>query len=151
GFSQALGTRWRLAAGVAGSTADSDQIAFRPTQGRRLVEGAGSFDELAGTVALARSPSPDLTQAVLFVPISQSLVGSDLYGNRILAASANTEVAYLHSTRLATVVHGSYTSLRRIASSQEPGQASPFPDSTAETAGVGLRYRRSERTEVTAD
>jgi hypothetical protein len=148
--SRALGRRWRVGAGIANEIANSDQLAFQPTQVGRLVEGAGSFDELAGTVALARSPSPDLTQAVLFVPISQSLVGSDLYGNRINASSVKADATYTHSERLATYFHGSYATVRRISSSNEPGQVLSFPDSTAENAGFGVRYGRSERSQLTA-
>jgi hypothetical protein len=150
GVSRAVGNRWRLGAAVSDSVTSSDQLAFQPTQAGRLVEGAGSFDDLAGTVALARSRSPDLSQAVIFVPISQSLVGSDLYGNRIMATSASAEATYVHSERLATRFHSSYTTVRRIGSSNEPGQVLPFPDSTAESAGVGVRYARSERSQFTA-
>ena len=150
GVSRALGTRWRLETDVAAAVTNSGELAFQPTQPRRLVEGAGSFDDMAGTVALARSPSPDLTQAVLFVPISQTLVGSDLYGNRIMASSARADAAYAHSMRLATFFRGSYTTLRKISSSNEPGQALPFPDSTAENVGAGVRYGRSERSQITA-
>ena len=149
GVSRALGTRWRLETDVAAAVTDSDQLAFQPTRPKRLVEG-GSFDDLASTVALARSPSPDLTQAVLFVPISQTLVGSDLYGNRIMASSARADAAYAHSLRLATFFRGSYTTLRRISSSNEPGQVLPFPDSNAENVGAGVRYRRSDRSQFTA-
>jgi hypothetical protein len=151
GVSHAVGTKWQLGAGVAGTMADSDQMAFQPTQAERLVSGARSFDDLAGTVALARSPSPDLTQAALFVPISQTLVGSDLYGNRIVASSARADAIYTHSVRLATAFHAGYTTARRLSSSREPGQVLDFPDSTAENAGVELRFGRSERRMVTAD
>jgi hypothetical protein len=150
GMSRTLGNRWRLGAAAADSIANSDQLAFQPTQAGRLVEGAGSFDDLAGTVALARSPSPDLNQAVLFVPISQSLVGSDLYGNRIMATSVRADATYAHSERLATHFRANYTTVRRISSSKEPGQVLLFPDSTAENAGVDVRYGRSERSQLTA-
>ena len=150
GVSRALGNRWRLRADVTTAVTDSDQLAFQPTQPRRLVEGAGAFDDLAGTVALARSPGPDSTQAAFFVPISQTLVGSDLYGNRIMASSARADATYTHSVRLATFFRGSYTNLRPISSSNEPGQVLPFPESTAENAGAGVRYGRSERSQFTA-
>ena len=48
---------------------------------------AVSFDDLAGTVTLVRSASPDLSQAALFVPISQTITGSTLYGNRVMAGA----------------------------------------------------------------
>jgi hypothetical protein len=67
-----------------------------------------------------------------------------------MASSARADAAYAHSLRLATFVRGSYTTLRRISSSNEPGQALPFPDSTAEDVGAGVRYRRSERSQFTA-
>jgi hypothetical protein len=148
--SRALGSRWRLGAAAADSIASSDQLAFQPSQAGRLVEDAGSFDDLAGTVAFARSPSPDLSQAALFVPISQSLVGSDLYGYRIMAATVKADATYAHSERLATQFRSSYTTVRQISSSHEPGAVPPFPDSTAGNAGMGVRYARSERTQLTA-
>jgi hypothetical protein len=150
GVSRALGSRWRVEAGIAEVITNSDQLAFQPTQAGRLTGHAESFDDLAGAVAFARSPSPDLTQAVLFVPISQTLVGSDLYGNRIMASSVKADATYARSAQLATYVRGSYTTVRGISSSSEPGQVQPFPNSTAENAGVGVRYGRSERSQVTA-
>jgi hypothetical protein len=151
GVSHTAGTKWQVGAGVAGAMADSDQMAFQPTQTERLVGGARSFDDLAGTVALARSPSPDLTQAALFVPISQTLVGSDLYGNRIVTAATRADAIYTHSVRFAAAFHGGYTTARRLSSSREPGQVLDFTDSTAENAGIELRFGRSERRMVTTD
>src|SRR5262249_61489942 len=104
----------------------------------------------AGTVALPRSPSPVLSQAVLFVPIRQTLVASDLYGNRIVASSAKAEATYTHSVKLTTSFHANYTTVRRLASSHEPGQTLAFPDATAENAGVSVKYGRSERSQLTA-
>ena len=129
----------------------SDQLAFQPTQAGRLVEGAASFDDLAGRVALARSPSPDLSQAALFVPIRESSLASDVYGNRIFASNVKAEATYVHSVKLSTSVHAIYTSVRRLSSSQEPGQAVPFEDSSAENAGISIKYGRSERSQLTAD
>jgi len=151
GLARTLGRRWRLEAGVTGALINSDQLAYRPTQTRRLIDDAGSFADLAGSVALARSPSPDLTQAVLFVPISQSLVGSDLVGNRIMASSAEVAATYKHSVRLATYFRGSYTTVRRISSTNESALVVPVPDSNAENVSAGVRYDRSERTQLTAD
>jgi hypothetical protein len=149
GVSRALGRRWRVGTAVADAIANSDQVAFQPTQAGRLVEDAQSFDDLAGTAALARSPSPDLSQAVLFVPITRSLVGSDLYGDRVMVSSVSADATYTHSVRLATSFHGSYTTDRRISTRNELGLALPFPDSTSEDAGVGVRFGRSERSQLT--
>jgi hypothetical protein len=150
GVSRVVGNRWRLGAGVANIIANSDQ-ASQPTQARRLVEDSASFADLAGTVALARSPSPDLTHAALFVPISQPLEASDVYGNRSMVSSLRADATYVHSARLATHVHGSYTTVRQISSNHDRVQALSSPDSTAQTAAVGVRYDQSERTQLTAD
>lgn len=150
GVSHAAGQRWRLGAGIAGTYVSSDVLGFQPSQARRIVDGAASFEDLAGTVALARSPSPDLTQAMLFVPIRQSLDESDLYGNRMVASNLRLAAAYAHSARLVTHLRGSYTTVRRVSSSREVGEVLPFPDSTAEGAGVGITYDRSERTQLLA-
>jgi len=151
GLVRTLGRRWRLDAGVTDALINSDQLAYWPTQTRRLIDDAGSFAALAGAVALVRSPNPDLTQAVLFVPISQSLVASDLIGNRIMASSAEAAATYKHSVRLATYFRGSYTTVRRISSTNESALVLPVPDSSAENVSAGLRYDRSERTQLTAD
>ena len=150
GVSRAVGNRWRLGVSVSDVVASLDQLAFQPTQAGRLVEGAESFADLAGTVALARSPSPDSSQAALFVPIDQSIVGSDLYSNRMVASSARVGATYAHSERLETYLLGSYTTVRQISSSHEMGQVLPLPESTAENAGVGIRYSPSERSKLTA-
>lgn len=149
-LSRALGRRWRLGAAVANAITNSDQLAYQPTQARRLVEDAGSFGDLSGAVALARSTSPDLSQAMLFLPIAQSLSGSDLYGTRALASSVRADATYAHSPRLETELHGNYTAVREISATDTSAQVLPFPDSSTESAGFEIRYDRSERTQVTA-
>ena len=149
-MSHALGRRWRLNAALSGSLTSADQMAYQQTQVGRLVGAATSFDDLAGTVALARSPSPDLSQAVLFVPISQSLAASDLYGNRVMAGAARVDANYVASARLAVNVHASDTAARRVSASSATGLAIPFPDSIATDAGIAVSYGRSERSQVTA-
>jgi hypothetical protein len=150
GVSRTLGSRWQLGAGVANVIASSDQLASQPTQTRRLVENAASFDDLARIVAFARSPSPDLIQAALFVPISQSLDASDIDGNSMVS-SVRADATYVHSVRLATHFRGSYTTVRQMSSKHDPGQVPLSPDSTAESAGVGIRYNQTERTQLTAE
>jgi hypothetical protein len=149
GVSRALGRRWRAATAIADAIVNSDQVLFLPTEAGRLVQDAQSFDDLAGTTALARSPSPDLTQAALFVPISRSLVGTDFYGDRVLASSISADATYTHSVRLAVTFHGSYSTDRRISSTNGP-RALPFADTTTENAGASLRFGRSERRQLTA-
>jgi hypothetical protein len=145
------GNRWRLDGGVASVVASFDQVAFQPTQARRLVDTATSFEDLAGTVALARSPSPDLAHAALFVPITQSLDGADVSGRPIVVSSARARAIYVHSVRLATHVRGNYTSVRQTSSKHDPEAMLLSLDSNAHSAGIGIRYDRSERTQVTAD
>src|SRR5262249_10944830 len=122
--------------------------AFQPTQSDRLVNAAGSLADLAN--ALLPSPDPDQTQAELFVPLRASLGASDVYLNRIFAWSAKGEATYSHSSRLATEVHGDYTAVRRVSSTNDRGLARPFPDSAASTVGAELTYDRTERTRITA-
>lgn len=150
GVSQTLGNRWRLGAGVANAITSSDQLVYQPTQTRRLIGDARSFDDLAGTVALVRSTSPDSSQAALFLPISQSLAASDLYGDRTMASSVRAGATYLHSMRFSTQIRGSYTDARRISSRHDLVPTLTSRDSTAASAGVGVRYDRSERSQVTA-
>ena len=150
GVSRALGHRWRFGAGAASAIVSSDLVAFQQSGTRRLVDDAESFDDLAGNGALARSPSPDPAQAGLFVPISQTLVGSDLYVNRVVASSVEADATYVHSSRRTTYFHGSYTSVRRIPSNHDSEQLLLRPESAAGSAGMRLRYSRSERTRLTA-
>jgi hypothetical protein len=148
--SRALGNRWRLGTGVAGAITSSDQVTFQPTQTRRLVDDAQSFDDLARTVAVMRSPSPDLSQAALFVPIRESPGVSELYRSRVASASVRADATYAHSVRLSTHFSGVYTNLRRISPRQDPGLVLSLPDSTAEGARMAVTYARSERTQLTA-
>jgi hypothetical protein len=149
GVSRALASKFWVGAGAANTVISSDQLAFQPPHVRRLIDNATSFDELVGTVAVVRSPSPDVTQASLFVPIRQSLIDADLSTNRLMASSARVDAAYAHSARLATYAGGSYTTVRRLSSNHAPGQAPASPDSTAEQAGVSVRYDSSKRTQLT--
>jgi len=146
GMSHTGRNKWRLETGVANSITSSAELALQPTPAGRRVEGPGSLDDLAGLVT-ARSQSPD--SAALFIPIDESIVASDVAGNRIMASSVRAGAAYAHSVRILALVRGSYTTIRRISSSNDPGRALPYPDSTAASAGVGVEYKRSERSQVT--
>ncbi|HEY7291824.1 MAG TPA: hypothetical protein VH583_18440 [Vicinamibacterales bacterium] len=149
GVTQALGRRWHLTAILDGQIATSDQLAFQPTQTRRLVDGARSFGDLADTTAFAHSPSPDLSQAALYVPINETLGNADVYGNRVFASGVRAEATYSDSARLQTFVRGGYATDRVIASNASPGQFVAVPDSSAADAIVGVRYGRSERSQLT--
>jgi hypothetical protein len=150
GVTRSVGTRWRFGTGIASALISSDQPALQQTQARRLIDDAVSFDELAGAVVLARSPHPDPVQAALFIPIRQSLGGADVHGHRLLASSVRADATYAHTARLATSVRGSYTDVRRISSNPDPERLLSFLDSTAEGAGMEVRYASSERTHLTA-
>jgi hypothetical protein len=150
-MSRALGPRWRLLASVTSELVNWDQFAFRPSQARRLVDRTPSLDDLAGAVGLPRSSTPAATDAVPLIPISHSLDGADVYGNRILASSVSMDATYVHSVRLETTLRGNYARVRRISSIGRPGQGLSSPYSTAEGPGVGIKYRRSERSQITAD
>ncbi len=147
----APGTRWRLGAGVANAIVSSDMTALQPMQARRLAEDAASFEDPAGARVSWRSPSPDAAHAALFVPISQPVVPSELAGTRIIIAGARAEATYLHSVKLATRFHGSYTTVRPMGPKHDGAQALWLSDSSGESAGLGIGYRRSERTRLTAD
>jgi hypothetical protein len=149
-LSRVFGRRWRLNLTASNNITSSDQMAYQQTQTGQLVANAASFDDLASTAAVVKSPSPDPSQAALFVPIRQSSAGLDLYGNRILSDSAAVDATYVHSTRISVDVHGSYSTARRISASNEPGAAIPYPPSAAAAAGMAVRYDRSARTQLTA-
>jgi hypothetical protein len=150
-MSRALGPRWRLVADVTSEIVNWDQFAFRPSQARQLVDGTPSFDDLAAALDLPRSSTPEATDTVPLVPISHSLDGADVYGNRILASSVSMDATYLHSVRLETTFRGNYARVRGISSSGRPGRGLSSPYSTEEGPGIGIKYRRSERSQITAD
>lgn len=150
GLSRAAGNKWRIDAGAATSITSTDRWAFQDSQTRRLVDDATSFEDLAGSVALARSQHPDPSQAVLFVPISQSFTASDLHGERMMASSVRANATYAQSTKLATFFRGNVSTVRRMSSSRDRAEAFPSVDATSERVGLGVRYDRSERTQLTA-
>lgn len=150
GVSRALGRRWRVGAGAANAIVGSDQVVFHQTGTRRTVDEAASFDDLAGRGTGVRSPHPDPAAAALFIPISQSFTESDLFVNRVMATGVEGDASYVHSRKLATYFHGSYTNVRRISSNHDADDVLAYPDSRAQTAGVRVRYNRSERTGITA-
>jgi hypothetical protein len=147
--SRFLGRRWRLDAGVGTVIAASDELMAPPTHAHRLAEDARSFADLSATAALARSPHPDRAQAALFLPISRSLLASDVYGSRSMVSSVKGGATYRHSQRLATFVRGSHTSRRQIWSNGDPARLLRSPESRAASGGLGVRYDRSERTQLT--
>jgi hypothetical protein len=151
GVTRTFGTRWRVSTGVASAIVSSQQAVPQPTQTRQLVDNAQSFDDLAGTVALAHSPSPDLAAAAQFLPVSQSLDTGDLPGNRGLISSASASLAYAQSTRFTTHVDAGYTKVRQWFTKPIPAQSLLNLNSTAEFAGLGFRYDRSPRSQFTTD
>jgi hypothetical protein len=148
---RALSNRWRLDVGVAGVVVSSDQITQQPTQSRRLVDAAASFADLAGAVALARSPSPDLSHAALFLPIGDTLAASDVHGTHHAVSTARAQATYRHSVRLATDFRSSYTVAKPISMRHDSRQLRLPADATVESAGLGIRYDRTERTQVIGD
>lgn len=148
-LSRVLGSRWRLAADLANEMTNWDQFAFRQTHARRLVENAASFEHLAGDVLLSGARRSDLSDRVPFERISHSLDGADLYGHRVLVSNVRAGATYTHSPRLEGYLSGSYTSVRQISSSGRPGQGLSSPYSTEGGPEIGVRYRTSERTELT--
>lgn len=151
GVSHALGRRWRVGADAANVVTSTDQVILQPTHARQLVDAAASFSDPADEVALARSPAPDPKEAALFVPISQSLADAQLFSDRLMASSLRLHASYAHSTRLTTSLRGSYTTVRQITARHDPTLVREFPDSIVEGAGVGIRYDRSQRTQVAAN
>lgn len=148
GISRFLGNRWRLGADASAMLSSSDRLAYRPAQARQ-VGAPASFEELAAAAAVPRSPHPDPVQAALFVPINTSLAASDLHGDRMMASSVRTEASYAHSARLATYVRGGYTIALPVSSNAKPGGMLSPPESRTGTAGVGVRYDSSERSQIT--
>lgn len=148
GVSRAVGDRWRLGAGGGSAMVSSDQATFRNST-RQIVDDAVSFDDFARTAALTRSRHPDPAAAALFVPISQTLVRSDLYVNRVAASNVLADASYIHSPRLVTYFHGGYTTVRRIPSNEDSETLLRSPDSSAAAAGVRLIYSSTERTRLT--
>jgi hypothetical protein len=148
GVSRAIGHKWQLGAGGASAIVSSDHATFGNNT-RQIVDDAASFDDFVRTAALTRSPHPDPAAAALFVPISQTLVGSDLSVNRVAASSVQADVSYTHSPRLATYFHGEYTTVRPISSNADPAVLRLSQDSSAEAAGVRLIYSSSERIRLT--
>jgi hypothetical protein len=148
GVSHIARNKWRLDAGVANSMTSSDELALQPPPAGRPIDGPRSLNEEVDLV-IARSQSPDLAEAALFVPIDESIVASDLAGNRVVASSVRAEAAYAHSLRLTTFVRGNLTTIRSSSPSDGVGPVLPHPNSTAPSAGAGIRYQRSERSEIT--
>jgi hypothetical protein len=148
GVSHTTRKKWRVKAGVADSIISSDELALQPTPAGRPVEGPRSLNEDVD-VAIGRSQSPNAAEAALFVPIDESIVASDVAGNRVMASSVRGEAAYAHSARITTFVRGNFTTIRTISSSNDVGTLLPHANSTTSTAGAGIRYQRSERSQVT--
>jgi hypothetical protein len=149
GASRAVGKRWRIGAAVTNAIASSDPLTFQPSAARGQDDDA-TVGDAAATLARVRSPAPDAFQSALFVPINQSIDGSDLAGERVLVSGAKASAVYTRSVRLETAVHGNYTTVRSISSTGVPGAGPPVADSTAQSAGVAVKYGRAERSRLTA-
>lgn len=150
GITQMLGRKWAATFGVSTALFNSDQASFEPTAAQRKVNSATSVEDLAGRVNVPRSQNPDPSQAALFVPISDSAIVNDAYGNRLLTSVAKAGLTYTQSATLSVFVNGNYVSAQRVGSSGEPGVAQPFRDSQFYTANAGVSYSPSRATEVTA-
>lgn len=148
GLSHAVGNKWRFDVGSATSITSANRWAFQDSQARQSVEGASSFDDLAGRTGFPRSQHPDPREAVLFIPVGQSFTAGDLHGERSIASSVQANATYTSSPRFSAFFRGGGSTVRRISSNRDLDTAFPSVDATNERAGFGFNYARSERSQL---
>lgn len=148
GVSRAVGNKWRFDVGSATSVTSADRWAFQDSQARQSVEGATSFEDLAGRAGFPRSQHPDPREAVLFIPVGQSFTAGDLHGERTMATSVQANATYSRSPRLTTFFRGGASTVRRLSSNRDLETAFASVNATNERAGFGFRYARSERSQL---
>jgi hypothetical protein len=152
--------RWAVSVGVNAFIANSDQLGMQHTQsdgnyGQAALRGYGpaALRGYATPLDLARSvrpkATPDIAQASLFVPISQTLAATKTYGNQLMGDGTSANLSYAPSRRMSIYGGVGYTALRRLASSNEPGVTFDFPPSDLRNGNLGLGYSLSRSQSLT--
>jgi hypothetical protein len=147
GASRTMG-RWVASAFFSSFVSNSDQFAFQPSQSEKVGAVDASADEVGKALNSARSPNPDLAAAAQFVPINQSFVTSDVYGNQVMGTATSGTLAYRTSSRSEISGTAFYSKLSRIGASGEPGFAPDFASPTVQGMAIGLRHSLTRRHDI---
>jgi len=144
--------RWGVSGGVNAFVANSDQLGMQHAQSDGNY-GQAALRGFATPLDLARSvrprATPDIAQASLFVPISQTLAATKTYGNQLMGDGTSATLSYTASRRMSIYGGVGYTALKRLASSNEPGVTSDFPPSDLRNGNVGMGYSLSRSQSLT--
>jgi hypothetical protein len=146
--------RWEASIGASAYVGNSDQLSFEQSQ--RTDGGIArpfSFRGYTNPLALAQSvrpkATPDIAQASLFLPVSQSLAATETYGNQLAGTGTSVGLSYTWSARLSAFGGVGFSTMQKLASSNEPGVVSGFPPSASKNVNVGAGYSTSRSTHVT--
>ena len=137
--------RWQLSAGASGITGNFDQLIFSPTSGQSLASLLSTGPVTQGAVP------PD--QNTVGAPSATTISPQQrlLFGNRMLAASANVGLSYAATPRLSIGIDVAGSRMQHLVDNKGTAAQNAYlvPQSTNASASVNVAYSISPRTAVT--
>jgi hypothetical protein len=147
--SRQLSSKWTVS--FSGSGQDSTLIQFlnQPSSLSIVSRLPLSFDDLAAAFAIGQFSNSQMASALTGAPLFESPSRNLLAGRRILSYSGQTALSYAHSSRLSVQLSGfSAAGQSRDDGSGGAPQNQATPRSAGLTAGIGLSYSLSPRTQA---
>lgn len=142
--------RWTFTFALTGNLSTTDQFLFAPTALGNVASVSSTFNDLASGLLAGKFANPLLGTVLTRSPLLLSPVSNLLYGQRMLAASAQTSLSYSYSPRLSLTFAGGGSRLQYLSGSQSPaGSRNSFlTDTTSGNASAGFSYSLSPFTQI---
>jgi hypothetical protein len=150
--SRTLRRKWTLA--VSGGAQDSTlpQFIYAPSNLSVLSQVPATFNDLAASFSIGQFSSSQVASMLSGAPSLDTPARSLLLGNRVLSYSAQASIAYAATSRL-SFHFGSFAAAGQHIASKDSATVPNYlmPRSMGATAGVGLSYALSARTQLGAN
>lgn len=150
--SRTLGRKWTLTASGGVQDSTLPQFIFAPSNLSVLSQVPATFDDLAASFSIGQFSSSQVASMLSGAPTLDTPARSLLLGNRVLSYSAQASVSYAATSRL-NFHFASFAAAGQHLSSKDSATVPNYlmPRSMGATAGVGLSYALSPRTQLGAN
>lgn len=157
GFNQSLSLsadrmitgKWNLSLAATGSDTTLAEFVFQPSALVQATQTPTTFDDFAAGFSVGQFTSGS-GMSVASAPLLESPARGLLVGNRVLSYSGSTSLTYTRSSRLSFHLGGfSAGGYHRVNGTNDlPDRAYAMPRSIGASAGMGINYMLSPRTQI---
>jgi hypothetical protein len=149
--SRTLRRKWTIAATAGAQDSTLTQFIYAPSNSSVLSQVPATFDDLAASFSIGQFSSSQVASMLSGTTALDTPARSLLLGNRVLSYSAQASLAYAATSRL-SFHFGSFAAAGQHLASKDSATVPNYlmPRSMGATAGVGLSYALSSRTQLGA-